>query len=434
MKKLVSLLLTMTLIISCCAFASADDVITIQIWHPRGAGANGEMIASSVEEFNRTIGAEKGIVVEEAFQGGYGDVLTNSMNAITAGNPPEIAVVENSGGTPVLAKEGVLANLDELIERDGWDLDNVFSGLLFYCRDDEGHLIAMPYIRSTPVMYYNKTMTDALGIEIPMDAALSIDEFTDLAKKLTEKNDDGSVKVYGFSLQSNMWYTQNFFYQLGSNMFSADGNSCPALEDGAMLTVLKAWRSWIDEGWCQPYVTTGEEAYLEEQFSLGNIAIILDSTGKMGNIFGAVEELGNNFEIGISFLPTFGEPSAPTGGGNMAIIKEGNSQEEIDAAWEFMKFLLTPEQDALNHVRTGYVPSTKAAADMDIVKELWEKEPFKKVGFNQLAYAQDAPASDYGGEWGAAFTSVLSSLIQEQSITPEEAIEQLKVEAENIFE
>lgn len=444
MKKRIALALCVLLVLSCTACggkpsssAPADsstpsessapaENVTIEIWHPRGAGANGEMIASSVEEFNKTVGAEKGITVKEVSQGGYAEVVTATMNAVAAGTSPEIAVVENSTGTTTLSGEGILADIGALIERDGWDLENVQSGLLTYCYRD-GKLIAMPYIRSTPVMYYNKTMTDALGVDIPIDGALSIEDFESLCKSLTK---DG---VYGFSLQNNTWYTQNFFYQLGSNMYDEAGTSCPALEDGVMLKVFTAWDGWIKDGWCQPFVSTNDEAYLEEQFSLGKIACIFDSTGKMGNIFGAVKDLGDPFEIGITFLPTFGEPSCPTGGGNMAIIEKGNSEADIDAAWEFMKFLLTPEQDALNHVNTGYVPSTKAAASAEIVQELWANEPYRQVGFNQLAYAQDAPSSDYGAEWGTAFGSVVSSMIQEGSISPEEAVEQLRTEAKNIF-
>lgn len=430
MKKLTALIL---LVLVCCfaCFALAEN-ITVEVWHPRGAGANGEMIAASVAEFNKTIGAEKGITVVETFQGGYAEVVTATMNAVAAGNSPEIVVVENSSGTPVLSGEGILADLKPPIERDAWDFDNVQAGLLTYCYEGD-ELIAMPYIRSTPVMYYNKTMTDALGIQIPLDDALTIEEFEELGKKLTKKNADGTTEVYGFSLQSNNWYTQNFFYQLGSNMYDETGEKCPALEDGAMLTVFTAWDKWVKDGWCLPFVSTNDEAYLEEQFSLGKIACIFDSTGKMGNIFGAVEALGNQFEIGITFLPTFGEPSCPTGGGNMAIVEKNNTEAEIDAAWEFMKFLLTKEQDALNHVKTGYVPSTKAAADAQVVKDLWAAEPFRQVGFNQLTYAQDAPPSDYSAEWQVAFKAAISSLIQEGTITPEQAVEQLKAEAENIF-
>ena len=357
------------------------------------------------------------------------------MNAVAAGNSPEIVVIENSSGTPTLAAEGILVNLNDLVERDSWDLDDVQSGLLTYCYYDD-ELIALPYIRSTQVMFYNKTMTDALGVEIPMDEAMSLEEFEELCRNLTVYNEDGSVDVYGFSLQSNTWYTTNFLQQLGSDMYSEDGTSVPALEDGSLMTVLSTWDNWIEEGWCLPFVSTDEEAYLEEQFSLGKIACILDSTGKMGNIFSAVEELGNPFEIGVAFLPTFGEPMCATGGGNMAIVETNNSEAEIDAAWEFMKFLLTPEQDALNHVNTGYVPSTKSAAEQDIVLKIekdLEKEPYRQVGFNQLAYAMDGSISDYSAEWDEALRTAVSSVIQEGTWTPEEAIDFLKGEAENIF-
>ena len=82
MKKLTTLvLLVLVCCFTCCALA---ENVTVEVWHPRGAGANGEMIAASVAEFNDTIGAEKGITVVETFQGGYGEVVTATMNAVAA--------------------------------------------------------------------------------------------------------------------------------------------------------------------------------------------------------------------------------------------------------------------------------------------------------------------------------------------------------------
>ena len=52
--------------------AKADETaepITIQFWHTRGSGANYEVVQHEVEEFNNTIGKEKGITVEETFIG-----------------------------------------------------------------------------------------------------------------------------------------------------------------------------------------------------------------------------------------------------------------------------------------------------------------------------------------------------------------------------
>ena len=64
--------------------AKADETaepITIQFWHTRGSGANYEVVQHEVEEFNNTIGKEKGITVEETFIGNYNDILAKTQLA-----------------------------------------------------------------------------------------------------------------------------------------------------------------------------------------------------------------------------------------------------------------------------------------------------------------------------------------------------------------
>lgn len=65
--------------------AKADETaepITIQFWHTRGSGANYEVVQHEVEEFNNTIGKEKGITVEETFIGNYNDILAKTQLAV----------------------------------------------------------------------------------------------------------------------------------------------------------------------------------------------------------------------------------------------------------------------------------------------------------------------------------------------------------------
>ena len=81
MKKLVSILLVLVLALACSASAFADgDPITLKFWHHRGSGAQYECGSHhAVNGFNETVGAEKGIVVEESYIGGYVDpVLPDS--------------------------------------------------------------------------------------------------------------------------------------------------------------------------------------------------------------------------------------------------------------------------------------------------------------------------------------------------------------------
>lgn len=102
------------------------EPITIQFWHTRGSGSNYEVVQHSVEEFNNTIGKEKGITVEEVFIGNYNEILAKTQLAIQSGEAPQVVV---SGNTFVnyLLEDGVLADMAPLAEETGWDRDNLLD-------------------------------------------------------------------------------------------------------------------------------------------------------------------------------------------------------------------------------------------------------------------------------------------------------------------
>ena len=107
--------------------AKADETaepITIQFWHTRGSGANYEVVQHEVEEFNNTIGKEKGITVEETFIGNYNDILAKTQLAVQSGEAPQVVV---SGNTFVnyLLEDGVLADMAPLAEETGCDYVNI---------------------------------------------------------------------------------------------------------------------------------------------------------------------------------------------------------------------------------------------------------------------------------------------------------------------
>ena len=74
--------------------------VTIQIWHTRGAGPNGDMIAASVKEFNAS--NKLGITVEEVYQGNYATALSKIQAAVAAGTNPALCVLERAAGVPVM--------------------------------------------------------------------------------------------------------------------------------------------------------------------------------------------------------------------------------------------------------------------------------------------------------------------------------------------
>lgn len=394
---------------------------TIQIWHTRGSGANAEQMTASIQKFNET--NTLGITVEEVFQGGYVDTLAKTMQSVAAGNNPELVVLERAAGVPVMAEQNVLADMTPFVQRDGFDVDNVLPVLLGYSYYN-GEMISMPYIRSVPVFFYNKTMFASAGLD---QAPKTIEQLKTAGEKIFA---DTGVPAFEM-LNDPAWFVQNMLCQLGSNMLSEDGQSAPCLEDGTLLKTLSAWREWVDAGWCAPFTVTEAESTMKESFNQGRLGSFFASSGGTTNTLKNARAAG--IDIGVAMLPTWDKDAAPTGGGNIAIMKANKDENQIAAAWEFVKFLLTDEQVAQNAINTGYLPVTKSASENAEMKAFWEANPEYRVAYDQLFIAQEMPWSKYKSEFEEALRVVCSKLIVDRSITAEQAVEEMKVEASIIF-
>ncbi len=434
MKKWTALLLVMALLAALTSMALAEDGAThILFWHTRGSGANYDVVTHEVQTFNETIGKEKGIVVEEAYQGNYSQLWANVSTA-AGDTAPDVVALGNTY-VPYALDDDMIADMAPLAAADGYDLTgNVMNWVLQIAGNTDGQIHSLPYIRSTPVLYYNKDIADELGITI--NENITIDELVEFGRAAMVKDDLGNTTRYGFELLKDFgYYNAAWIYQLGSEFLSAEGGS-PALTDGTFLKVLTDWRSWVDEGWCRPFDATSQADGALQEFVGGRLAAYVNSCSAMANIIKNAE--ANNITLGVAMFPTYDKDHhvAEIGGGNICIMSEGKSDEKIQAAWEFVKFLMSDSEQYYNSINTGYCPCTLSVANDPEMSKFWEEHPFYKVPFNQLLVAgrgQELPALAQGQTFIQACEDTAGMLIQAQEITPEEAVQRLIDEESRII-
>lgn len=432
MKKTLSILTTLAMLLCMLPAALAEgDPITIQFWHTRGSGANNEVVLHSVESFNATVGKEKGIVVEEVFVGNYNEILPKTQLAIQSGESPQVVV---SGNTFVsyLMEDEVLADMAPLAESTGWDRGNLLQPFQEIKGNTDGTLYSLPYIRSTPLFYYNKTLADAKDLTPPD----TVDDMVAFCKAMWEKDESGNTTVYGLLITNDFGYLNAcHLYQMGSALLSEDGSSCPALDDGAMLKVLSDWRSWIDEGWCSPYDATNAGAVMQEMFNQQKLGAMLTSSGSLASVLRNAEDAG--FEVGVCQYPTYDADRriAEIGGGNICIIAEGNTDEQIAASWAFVQYLMSDEMVTYNTTMTGYVPTTYSVADYEGMQLFWEENPLFRVAYDQVktGRCQENPYSPYLQDFTQCCWDAVSLLIQDQSIDAEQAVEHIRQNSAQFF-
>lgn len=429
MKKRISLVLALMILLSLCSFARAEkEPLHIEFWHTRGSGANYEVLKNSVDTFNATIGKEKGIFVEEIFQGGYADIVPKLEMASQSGGMPAVGVTSGVRAS-ILLDDGLLADMAPYAAKTGFDFSVFFESLLNVPGNENGQIRSLPYVRSTPVFYYNKTMADAKGLKAPETVA----ELEAFAKALNTYDPATGDGCWGFELLNDTTYLQgSFLWQLGQPLVG-EGGTAPCLE-GSLLKLFTDWTRWIDEGWCRPFDSTGAQNTATEMFCQGKLACFVASCGSLSNIYKFSKEAG--IELGVSYYPTYDidNRAVSIGGGNI-ILMAGNSEEVTSAGWEFIQFLMSDDMVAAEAIGSGYLPTTKTVENNEAMAKFWEENPLFKVAYDQLAWGhcEETPKFLDRTEFKTNVSNVTSQLIQERNITPEQAIEQIKSISAHLF-
>lgn len=429
MKKRISLVLALMILLSLCSFARAEqEPLHIEFWHTRGSGANYEVLKNSVDTFNATIGKEKGIFVEEIFQGGYADIVPKLEMASQSGGMPAVGVTSGVRAS-ILLDDGLLADMAPYAAKTGFDFSVFFESLLDVPGNENGEIRSLPYVRSTPVFYYNKTMADAKGLKAPETVA----ELEAFAKALNTYDPATGDGCWGFELLNDTTYLQgSFLWQLGQPLVG-EGGTAPCLE-GSLLKLFTDWTRWIDEGWCRPFDSTGAQNTATEMFCQGKLACFVASCGSLSNIYKFSKEAG--IELGVSYYPTYDidNRAVSIGGGNI-ILMAGNSEEVTSAGWEFIQFLMSDDMVAAEAIGSGYLPTTKTVENNEAMAKFWEENHLFKVAYDQLAWGhcEETPKFLDRTEFKTNVSNVTSQLIQERNITPEQAIEQIKSISAHLF-
>lgn len=405
---------------------TVTEPVTIAFWHDRTSDTDLAYLQKSIKEFNET--NEYGITVEEVAQGYLDDVQAAVETAVAADDAPVLADL-SCNGIPLFASEGILADMTPYIERDQFDMSNVVEELTDYSYY-EGKIVTMPYTRGTAILYYNKDLYEEVGLD---HAPETLEELNEYAKKIYE-NSNGTIKGIGYTIEAN-YYQHYILASLNDVGFmDEDGMGASCLDDGSMEQFLNDWYTWTEEGWCEIPALSGASSAMQESFYNGELAAFVSSSNRATSI--SAKAADANINLGMACTVGYGGVSAPLGGGSIGIIEKGHSEQEIAAAWEFVKFLMSDEQVVANHIETGVLPTTYSSVETDTLKEFWADPANEgyKLSYEQVTSASAPVMSIYTSEWTSIVKTAYSQLIQARDITPEETLNNLKTEAEVLFE
>lgn len=132
-----------------------ENPVEIEFWHAM-SGPNETAVNHLVEEFNATVGKEKGITVKPVYQGSYPDLKSKITAAIRAKSAPAIAQAYPDWVAEYL-QSGAVVELDDYIFDKEVGIEN-FDDIAKAYRDENsqyegGKFYSLPFNKSTEVLY-----------------------------------------------------------------------------------------------------------------------------------------------------------------------------------------------------------------------------------------------------------------------------------------
>ena len=363
MKKALSLILTLVLLCSMLAGCSSSPLdpknpVTLTMWHNYGGDMQVTM-DELIDEFNSTVGKEKGIIINvEAIASS--SELNKNLNLIVNDDPGALDMPDIFTGYPKIAiqfqEKGMLANLNEYFSED--ELSKYVDSFVEEGKLSDGGLYVFPIAKSTEVLYVNMTLfnrfADATGA-----SKEDLSTFEGIAK-LSAQYYDWCGKSF---FAADSWFN---FYEVG---VSQKGGS---IFNGESLTLESDHFKYIFDTMYTPSVEGGIAVYDGYSSDLSKTGDIVCSTGSSAGILfygdtitykdGTVEQV----EYEILPYPVFenGTKTALQRGGGLMVAKTDEKKEY--AACEFIKWLTAAEQNMKFVNETGYLPVTKQAFEEDM--------------------------------------------------------------------
>ncbi|WP_289682986.1 ABC transporter substrate-binding protein [Romboutsia ilealis] len=335
-KKILPLAISLSLMVGCSGKKQSDtptneEIVTeiknpveITFWHAM-SGDQEKSLQGLVDKFQKE---NPNITVTLQNQSSYPD-LQQKITATTA-SPKDLPTMTQAYPDWLLnaIDENLVLDLKPYIENETLKFDN-YDDIVKGFREAstlDGKIYGIPFNKSTEVLWYNKTLFDKLNLTVPK----TYEEFAKVAKEIKDKE---NIVAGGFDSLSNYYTTY-----LKNEGVVFDSKLDPTNE--ASTKAVNYYLDGIKNGY---FRIAGTDKYLSSPFGNETIAMLVGSNASETFV---KQGVNNKFEIGVAPYPA----------------------KQKTAAYEFLKFLTTKENQITWAKDTGYIPVRESAINSDEYK------------------------------------------------------------------
>ena len=390
MKKILSIVLILVLLISCTACHGKQEAKVFEIPEEFDTSRNYEISFWAKNDTNKTQVAiyEKAIADFQALYPNitvnlrlytdYGRIYNDVITNIATDTTPNVCITYPDHIATYLTGSDTVVPLDDLMVDNRYGLggsevrfdapskNEIIPQFLSECAFN-GYYYAVPYMRSTEALYINKTFVEQLGYEIP--EVLTWDFVWEVSEAAMAKDADGNFLVNGQKVLIPFLYksTDNMMIQMLRQRAAGYSTAQGGIEIFNETTeeLLYTIAEHATTGAFNTFKMVG---YPANYLNAGQCIFAVDSTagatwmGSNAPLVDIAEEKLVQFETVVRPIPQFDtkNPIMISQGPSMCIFNKEDPQEVL-ASWLFMQFMLTNEVQIAYSQTEGYAPVTSKA-------------------------------------------------------------------------
>jgi multiple sugar transport system substrate-binding protein len=316
------------------------------------------------------------------------DEATQRFTAMAAGgNAPEVIGAIGFADIGILSDTGVIQDLGPFVEKSKFNTDIYYGPVVEIMKTffPEGKQMALPFGIYPAMTFYNKDAFDAAGLPYPPhdygNKAWNFDKVREDGMKLTlDKNGNDATSADFDPTAIAQWGYDDSWIAMRNYLFVWGAPTYGAVTTPDMKTAIVNQPDWVkgvqwlsDGVWKDHFIpdASGQATYGAvgngDPFSTGMAAMFLTHTWYMPEGL-----TGVTFKYDIAPVPMApsGEQIVRADVDGFAMVKGSDQQ---DAAWEFMTWLVQPEQIVDVCLIYGCMPpiSSVEAKYRGIMAEKW---------------------------------------------------------------
>lgn len=377
----VKLATTAMALIVTAQMASAEKV-KFEYWY----GLTGDLGAVVLETCNRFNASQDLYEAVCVGQDGYDKAVQNTIAAFRAGKHPTL-LQSFDAGTADLMLSGEFYPVTKLMADTGVTVDwaDYFPGIANYYSSTSGEFFSMPWNSSTPVYYFNKDHFTKAGIT---EAPITWEGMQEAFKALK-----ASGQACSLAYAPSAWIDLEQFSMVHNVPVASNNNGYDGLDTELLFNTtlhvnyMEDVQRWLTEGYAmlrtQAAGKTARDSFVEGECSIFFSSIADHNT---------IHKLTPAFGWDVQIIPTYEgvERKNTVVGGASLWVLSGKTDDEYQAAANYLAFLATKEEQQFLLENTGYIPVTKSTYEALLAEGFYAKEPFinRDIAMKSLTWTE----------------------------------------------